>query len=258
MTAPSRPLALVTGGARGIGLAIARALAQDGWNLALCGRRPAEDVAASVSGLVECGAEVLYVAADLRSRDDRRALLDGVRSRFAAVDVLVNNAGVAPRVRTDILEATEESFDEVVGTNLEGPYFLTRDVARQMITAPREGVRRAIVFVTSVSARLASTNRGDYCVSKAGLSMAARLYAVRLAEHAIPVYEVRPGIIATAMTASVRDHYDEAIASGVVPERRWGSPEDVGRAVAALVRGDLPYATGSIVTIDGGLSVPRL
>ncbi len=173
---------------------------------------------------------------------------------------LVNNAGRAPRVRADLLAATEESFEEVLRTNLQGPYFLTQAVARLLAQQPAAsaGSARAIVFVTSVSAEMASPHRGEYCVSKAGLSMAAKLFAVRLAPDGIPVYEVRPGIIATDMTAGVKETYDKRIGEGLVPDARWGQPEDVGRAVAALLRGDIAYATGTIVNVDGGLSIPRL
>ena len=163
-------------------------------------------------------------------------------------------------MRADLLEATEESFEEVLRTNLQGPYFLTQHVARLLVATRQRNADApaAIVFVTSVSASLASINRGEYCVSKAGLAMAARLFAIRLAEHRIPVYEVRPGIVDTDMTAPVRDAYDLRIAEGLVPERRWGTPDDVGRVVAALLRGDLPYASGTVVHVDGGLSIPRL
>ena len=173
---------------------------------------------------------------------------------------LVNNAGRAPRVRADLLEAGEESFEELVRTNLQGPYFLTQAVARRMLEQRKADPSSfaAIVFVTSVSAEMASPSRGEYCVSKAGLSMAARLYAARLAADGIPVYEVRPGIIDTDMTAGVHDAYDRRIAEGLVPEGRWGQPDDVGRAVASLLRGDLSHATGTVVRVDGGLSIPRL
>ena len=201
-----------------------------------------------------------YMRGDLARADDRARLIAGVRERFGAVNALVNNAGRAPRVRADLLEATEESFEEVLRTNLQGPYFLTQAIGRDQVERRRAdpSFEASLVFITSVSAEMASPNRGEYCVSKAGLSMAARLFAARLAEHGIPVYEVRPGIIATDMTAAVREAYDRRIADGLVPERRWGLPEDVGRAVAALVRGDLPYATGTVVHVDGGLSIPRL
>jgi NAD(P)-dependent dehydrogenase (short-subunit alcohol dehydrogenase family) len=183
-----------------------------------------------------------------------------LRERHGAVHALVNNAGRAPRERADILDAREESFEELIRTNLQGPYFLTQAIAREqaMKRQAEASFQAAIVFITSVSADMASTSRGDYCVSKAGLSMAARLFAARLASHGIPVYEVRPGIIETDMTAGVREAYDRRIAEGLVPERRWGTPEDVGRIVAALLRGDAPYATGSVIAVDGGLSLPRL
>ena len=252
--------ALITGGTRGIGLGIARALAKEHWDLMLGGVRPEVEVAGVLDELRQHGGAVHYVAADLATPGDRARLLADVRARFGVVNALVNNAGRAPVARADLLEATEESFDALMGTNLRGPYFLTQAIARNQVERRRAdpSFDASIVFITSVSAEMASSNRGDYCVSKAGLSMAARLFAARLAEHGVAVYEVRPGIIATDMTAAVREAYDRRIADGLVPERRWGQPGDVGRVVAALLRGDLPYATGSIIHVDGGLSVPRL
>jgi NAD(P)-dependent dehydrogenase (short-subunit alcohol dehydrogenase family) len=252
--------ALITGGTRGIGLGIARALAQEGWNLAVCGVRGEREVAATLDDLRGTGVTVEYFAADVSSAADRARLLDGVRTRLPPVNALVNNAGRAPRVRADILDATEDSFEELLHTNLQGPYFLAQAIAKDQVAQRRAdpSFTASIVFVTSVSAEMASTNRGEYCVSKAGLAMAVRLFAARLAPEGIPVYEVRPGIIATDMTAAVKDGYDRRIADGLVPERRWGRPEDVGRVVAALLRGDLPYATGTVIHVDGGLSVPRL
>jgi NAD(P)-dependent dehydrogenase (short-subunit alcohol dehydrogenase family) len=251
---------LVTGGTRGIGLGIAKALAAEGWRLALCGQRAQSDVADVLETLRTAGADVHYSRADVGAADDRARLLDDVQSRFGGVTALVNNAGRAPRVRADLLDATEASFDELIRTNLQGPYFLTQAVARTMVEArARDGAARsAIVFITSVSAEMASPNRGDYCISKAGLAMAVKLFATRLAPHAIPVYEVRPGIIETDMTSGVREVYDRRIADGLVPDARWGTPDDVGRAVATLLRGDVPYATGTVVHIDGGLTIPRL
>jgi 3-oxoacyl-[acyl-carrier protein] reductase len=259
VTTPRRT-ALVTGGTRGIGLGIARALADAGWNLALCGVRPESDVADVITELRKTGADVHYAAADLARTEDRARLVDGVRGHYGAVNALVNNAGRAPRVRTDLLDATEDSFEELVRTNLQGPYFLTQAIARDQLARRRDDptFSAAIVFITSVSAELASVTRGDYCVSKAGLSMAARLFATRLADGGIPVFEVRPGIIATDMTAAVRDAYDRRIADGLIPAHRWGLPEDVGRTVAALLNGNLAYATGSVIHVDGGLSLPRL
>jgi 3-oxoacyl-[acyl-carrier protein] reductase len=260
MTAHHSRSALITGGTRGIGLGIARALAADAWNLALCGTRSERDVQGVVGELSRGGAAVTYHTCDVAVAAERAHLVDAVQAAHGTVNALVNNAGRAPRVRADILEAGEDSFEELLRTNLQGPYFLTQAIAcEQTARKALDGSFAAsIVFVTSVSAEMASTNRGDYCVSKAGLSMAARLFALRLAEHHIPVYEVRPGIIQTDMTANVKDIYDRRIADGLVPEQRWGTPEDVGRVVAALLRGDAPYATGSVITVDGGMSLPRL
>jgi NAD(P)-dependent dehydrogenase (short-subunit alcohol dehydrogenase family) len=213
-----------------------------------------------IEPLRQAGSTVHYTAADLAHADARTRLLDEVRDRFGVVNLLVNNAGRAPRVRADLLDTAEENFADLLRTNLQGPYFLTQAIARAQLERRRTepGFVASIVFITSVSAEMASVNRGEYCVSKAGLAMAARLFAARLAEAGITVYEVRPGIIATDMTAPVHDAYDRRIADGLVPERRWGQPEDVGRVVAALARGDLPYATGSVIHVDGGLSLPRL
>ena len=249
--------ALITGGTRGIGLGIARSLARDGWRLALCGVRESDDVR-DVLETFEGRAD--YWQADVGSRADRERLAAATAERYGTVHALVNNAGRAPRVRADILEASEESFEELIRINLQGPYFLTQAVARQMVARKNAdpSFAASIVFVTSVSAEMASIARGEYCVSKAGLAMATRLFALRLAPAGIPVYEVRPGIIATDMTAKVREMYDARIADGLVPDQRWGQPEDVGRSVAALLRGDVPYATGTVVHVDGGLAIPRL
>ena len=251
-----QPVAIVTGGARGIGLGISRALAADGWDLAIAGVRAVAEVQPVLSELASLGARVHYVQGDIAVRQDRSRLLRDAIDALGTPSALVNNAGRAPRVRADLLDATEESFEELVHTNLQGPYFLTQSVANAMIAGT--GPARGIVFITSVSAEMASVNRGDYCVSKAGLSMAAKLFAARLAPHGIPVYEVRPGIIATDMTAGVKDKYDQRIADGLIPDARWGTPEDVGGAVAALLRGDVKYATGSVLHVDGGLTIPRL
>ena len=252
-------VALVTGGTRGIGLGIARALAREGWSVALCGLRTREEVADVLAALAAGGGRAEYWRADIGRADDRSRLLSSVVAHFGTLHALVNNAGRAPRVRADLLAATEESFDEVLRTNLQGPYFLTQAVARLFVEQqPKTSHARAIVFVTSVSAELASPHRGEYCVSKAGLSMTAKLFAARLAAERIPVYEVRPGVIATDMTAGVKEVYDKRIAEGLIPEGRWGQPDDVGRAVAALVRGDIVYSTGTVIHVDGGLSIPRL
>ncbi len=252
--------ALITGGTRGIGLGIARALAREGWNLLLSGQRTAAEVAGVLHELQETGVAVEYVAGNIAEASDRAAIVDRARSLYGCVHALVNNAGRAPRVRADIIDTTEDSFEDVLHTNLQGPYFLTQAIARDMLEHARSDAefRGAIVFITSVSAQMVSINRGDYCISKAGLAMAAALFAVRLAPHGIPVYDVRPGVIATDMTSAVKEVYDRRIAEGLVPEGRWGQPDDVGRTVCALLRGDVPYATGSVIHVDGGLSVPRL
>jgi len=247
--------AIVTGGTRGIGLGIARALARDGWRLVVSGVRPAADVHAVVDELAALGGAAHYCASDVAVAADRVRLVEETIATFGGVDALVNNAGRAPAVRADILDAGEDSFASLIRTNLQGPYFLTQLIAKHMLG---RGAGAGIVFVTSVSAQLASVNRGDYCVSKAGLAMSAQLFALRLAPAGIPVFEVRPGVIATDMTARVKDVYDQRIADGLVPEGRWGTPDDVGRVVAALLRGDAPYATGSVVHVDGGLTIGRL
>jgi 3-oxoacyl-[acyl-carrier protein] reductase len=255
-----RRLALVTGGTRGIGLGIAKALAADGLDLALCGVRGEGEVAPVLAELRASGAAVRYFQADIGEGKARERLVCGVKEAFGRLHVLVNNAGVAPHARLDILEAGEESFERLLRVNLQGPYFLTQGVARFMLEQKRadEGWTGCVVNVTSVSATLASTNRGEYCVSKAGLAMASRLWAVRLAGEGIPVYEVRPGIVRTDMTAGAAERYDRLIGEGLVPQGRWGAPDDVGRVVAALARGDAPYSTGAVIVVDGGLTLPRL
>ncbi len=256
----TRPVALVTGGTRGIGLGIATMLASDGYDLALCGRRAADEVSNAIDALKGLGADVLYSRGDIADLDSHAALLAKIREHFGRLDLLVNNAGIAPPERKDILEASEESYDAVMGINLKAPYFLTQAVANWMIEhrGAVQDFRGCIVFVTSVSADTASVARGEYCVSKAGLSMAAQLWATRLAEYDLPVYEIRPGIIKTDMTAGVVEKYDDLIANGLLLEPRWGRPEDIGKAVAMLARGDLPYSTGQVLTMDGGLGMKRL
>ena len=253
-------VALVTGGTRGIGLGIARCLARDGFDLALCGLREPVEIDPVRDELTALGAGVSYFRADIADRQARAALVSGVRERLGRLHVLVNNAGIAPALRTDLLEASEESFERLLRTNLQGPYFLTQAVARFMLEqrGTDAGWSGCIVNVTSVSATMASPNRGEYCVSKAGLAMASQLWALRLAGDGIPVYEVRPGIIRTDMTAAVSEKYDALIAGGLVPQGRWGEAGDVGRVVASLARGDAPYSTGAVVVVDGGLGIPRL
>lgn len=250
--------ALVTGGSRGIGLGIVRSLLADRVAVAVNGVRPADEVAPVIDELAESG-EVTYVRGDVSAAADRGRVVAAVIEAFGAIDVLVNNAGITSPGRKDMLAADPGDFDAVIGVNLKGPFLLTQAVASHMIEAgTQDGARRSIVNISSISAVLASTNRAEYCMSKAGLSMSTKLWAARLAEHDIDVYEVRPGIIATDMTAGVTEKYDRLIADGLTLERRWGTPDDVGAAVAGLVRGDLPYATGQVITVDGGLTLPRL
>ncbi len=252
-------VALVTGGARGIGLGIARRLAQDGFAVAISGRRTAEDTRAALDAIKE-DSDAIYVQADVADGAARARLLLEIEERFGRLDVLVNNAGIAPRMRADILESREEHFDEVMATNLKGPYFLTQAVAGWMVRQ-RESVgaeHRAIINIGSISATVASVNRGEYCLSKAGVAMATRLWAVRLAEYGIGVYEVRPGIIESEMTAGAHAKYDALIEGGLLVEKRWGEASDVASAVSVLARGDLPYATGALIVVDGGLTLARL
>jgi len=258
--ANARKVALVTGGSRGIGLGIALALAGAGFDVAINGRREEAEVRDSLNAIQQTGAAALYCRADIANLDDHQPMLDAVRSRFGRLDLLVNNAGVAPAVRADILDATPESFDRLISTNLRGPYFLTQLAARWMVEQRKADAsfRGCIINVSSISATVASVNRGDYCLSKAGVAMTTKLWAARLAEFGIDVYEVRPGIIATDMTAGVKEKYDALIAQGLTVEKRWGTPADVGKAVAALADGAFSYATGQVILIDGGLTLERL
>ncbi len=250
-------VALVTGGTRGIGFGVAQALAKEGFELAVCGTRPAAAVEETLRVL---GGNTLYCQCDVGDREARARMLAAIKERFGTLNVLVNNAGVAPKERKDLLEATEESFEWVLRTNLQGPYFLTQAVANWMIAQQREDASfsGSIISVSSISATVASVNRGEYCLSKAGVSMATQLWAARLGEFGIPVYEVRPGVIKTDMTAGVQEKYDKLIASGLLVQPRWGLPEDIGKACAALARGDFAYSTGQVILVDGGLTLPRL
>ena len=253
-------VALVTGGARGIGLGVSRALAGEGIDLCLCGRSQNEKVSKSIDELRKSGVTVLYIQADVSSAADRLHLLNSIIRHFGRLDILVNNAGIAPPERKDILEAGEKSFEQVIRVNLQGPYFLTQAAAGYMVKqkSASPDFQGCIVNISSVSAEFASVNRGEYCISKAGIAMATRLWAARLAEFSIPVFEVRPGIIKTNMTSGVTEKYDRLIEEGLTLQGRWGLPDDVGKAVAALVRGDFPYSTGSVFMVDGGMSLQRL
>jgi NAD(P)-dependent dehydrogenase (short-subunit alcohol dehydrogenase family) len=253
-------VALVTGGTRGIGFGIADDLAREGFDLAVCGRREEKATAEALQSLRRHGTEVVYRRCDVADRAAREALVRSVRDLFGRLHVLVNNAGIAPPERRDLLEASEDSFEAVLRTNLQGPYFLTQSVARWMIDQKRADAafRGCIINVSSISATTVSVDRGEYCVAKAGLGIATQLWAARLGEWDIPVYDVRPGIVRTDMTAAAEAKYDSLIADGLLVQPRWGLPEDVGRAVAMLARGDLAYSTGQVLMIDGGFNVRRL
>lgn len=253
-------IALVTGGSRGIGLGIAEELARSGFDLAINGVRPESAVSDVLRKLEGRGARVIYCQGDLASANDRNGIVQHVRQSFGRLHILVNNAGIAPRERRDILEATEESFDEVMSTNLKGNYFLTQLAANWMIAQKKDDpeFQGCIINVSSISSTVASVNRGEYCISKAGISMATQLFAVRLGEYNIPVYEVRPGVISTDMTSGVKEKYDRLIEQGLCVTKRWGFPEDIGKAVRALAAGDFPYSTGQVIMVDGGLTLSRL
>lgn len=258
-----RPVSLVTGAGRGIGRGIAVALARLGHAVVVNYAGNADAAQECLRLVKAAGGAGIAVRADVASREDRERLVGAALDAYGRIDMLVNNAGVAPDVRADLLEASEASFDRLIGTNLKGPYFLTQRVAKQMVAQARAGTAGPsgpprIVTVTSISSYTASVNRGDYCVSKAGLSMMTAVFAARLAEFGIGVYEIRPGVIATDMTAGVREKYDRMIAEGAWPIRRWGQPEDVGRAVAAIARGDFPFSTGEVINVDGGFHLRTL
>ncbi|MDX2033482.1 MAG: 3-ketoacyl-ACP reductase [Blastocatellia bacterium] len=258
-----RPVSLVTGAGRGIGRGIAIELARLGHVVVI-------NYAGNAAAAAECpalvraaGGDGVTVRADVSVAADREQLVQAALAAYGRIDLLVNNAGVAPNVRADLLDAGEESFDRLININLKGPYFLTQRVAREMIAqVERREIAASgpprIVTISSVSAFTASVNRGEYCVAKAGLAMMTKLFAARLAEHGVNVYEIRPGVIATDMTGGVKEKYDRLIEQGAWPIRRWGEPSDIGRAVAAIARGDLPYSTGEVINVDGGFHLRTL
>jgi 3-oxoacyl-[acyl-carrier protein] reductase len=264
-------IALITGGSRGIGFGIAEKLAAEKWNLVINGVRDESAVAEPLAKLRAFGVKVGYAQGDVGSRAGResiraatqafcRSLLAGGSGPCPSINLLVNNAGVAPKVRADLLETSEERYDYVVNTNLRGVFFLTQAFARDMVLARKADAAFSgcIVNITSISATVVSINRGEYCIAKAGLSMLSQLFAARLGPEGIPVYEVRPGVIKTDMTAGVTEKYDKLIANGLCVQPRWGFPDDIGRSVAALARGDFPFSTGQVIMVDGGLTMPRL
>ncbi len=259
---PPSPVALITGASRGIGRGIALELAALGTHdlfINYAGNEQAARETQSACRGVAAGRRVEIVQADISVTADRERMVDFVRDSCGRLDLLVNNAGVAPDVRADMLEATEASFDRLIGINLKGPYFLTQKAAALMLASPPlPETPRAVVNITSISAFTASTNRGDYCVAKAGLSMMTKLYAARLAGDGINVFEIQPGVIATDMTGAVQEKYDKLFAGGLTPINRWGQPSDIGKAVAAIARGGFPYSTGQVIQVDGGFHLHRL
>ena len=255
-----KKVAVITGGTRGIGLGIAHTIAAKGWSIAVNGMRPAAEVEEVVKNLRVYGGDVLYVQGNIGNDQDRTRMFDEIVQHFTTVHVLINNAGVAPLVRADLLDTSPESYDRVMDINLRGPFFLSQAFANHMVNAKKENPEHffSIVNISSISATIASINRGEYCLSKAGMSMMTKLFATRLGEFDIPVYEVRPGVTYTDMTGPVKEKYDQLIESGLTIQKRWGFPEDVGKAVASLLDGDLPYSTGQVIMVDGGLTIERL
>tara|TARA_B100001093_G_scaffold135982_1_gene128496 strand:+ start:813 stop:1583 length:771 start_codon:yes stop_codon:yes gene_type:complete len=255
-----KPVALITGGSRGIGLGIAQALVKQGYRVAINGVRAADQVVEPLKQLNAEGGEAIYCQGNVGSANDRRKIMEEIKAKWGQLNLLVNNAGVAPKERKDILEADEQSFDWLMGINLKGPYFLTQQAANWMIEQKTKNSKDSfsIINISSVSATIASVNRGEYCISKAGMSMSTKLWAARLGEFDIPVYEIQPGVIRTDMTAGVIEKYDKMIAAGLTLQRRWGQPEDLGKTVIALAEGMIPYATGQIIHTDGGMTIQTL
>jgi NAD(P)-dependent dehydrogenase (short-subunit alcohol dehydrogenase family) len=253
-------IAFITGGTRGIGFGIAVALGKAGFDLALNGMRKEDEVVDALEEVRKLGVNVAYFQGNIAVREDRQAMFDKILSHFGAVNVLVNNAGIAPRERADILHAKEEIWDEVMEINLKGPYFLTQLFASYFVEMKLKNplFDATIINVSSISAFVASVNRGEYCISKAGIAMATKLWATRLGEYDIPVYEIQPGIIKTDMTSGVVEKYDKLFQEGISLQRRWGLPDDVGKVAAMLAHGHLPYATGQVIKVDGGLNIQRL
>lgn len=254
-------VALITGAARGIGNGIAAQLASEGYAIAIMDLIPEESVKENIDKVKAFGNPVLFVNGNITSAESRQSVVDAVMAEFGRIDVLVNNAGVAPRVRMDILETTEESFDFVLGINLKGTFFFTQLVSNVMIDEVKKdiGIKPIIVNISSMSAYVSSTGRGEYCISKAGISMVTTLFADRLAEFGICVYEIRPGIIATDMTSTVTEKYNKLIfEEGILPIKEWGYPQDIANAVSVFCSGKLAYSTGEILNIDGGFHLRRL
>lgn len=254
-----KKVAIVTGSSRGIGYAIARRLGRDGFRVIVSATGPQEKYEQALAGLTADGTEWRYIRCDIADHDSRLHLIEETVRQFWRIDVLVNNAGVAPKVRADLLDMTEESFDRVVGTNTKGNLFLTQAAAKQMLRQELIGKKRGtIINISSCSAEVSSVSRGEYCVSKAGVSMLTTLFADRLAGEGILVNEIRPGVIATDMTSAVTGKYDKLIADGAFPIARWGTPGDIANAVSAFANDDFLYTTGSYLDVDGGFHIKRL
>ncbi|MBC7319445.1 3-ketoacyl-ACP reductase [bacterium] len=255
-----RRTAIITGGARGIGNAIAQQLAKEGCAIVIFDIISPENVKENLDAFKIYNVPFLYIQGNLADGNDRKRLVETVIKEFGRIDILVNNAGVAPKERKDILEMTEESFDFVIGINLKGTLFLTQLVAKEMIKLVESGIDTlpVIINISSISAYTSSTNRGEYCISKAGVSMLTKLFADRLASYGIYVYEIRPGIILTDMTSVVKEKYDKLIAEGITPIKRWGYPQDIANAVSVLCSGKLTFSTGEIINVDGGFHLRRL
>jgi 3-oxoacyl-[acyl-carrier protein] reductase len=259
MSTSQKPVAVITGGRRGIGLGIARALATDGFDIVITGIGDGDATTDTMLGELSAGGgRAIYLKADLADIDGHAATVSAIEDRLGAIACLVNNAGIAPVVRGDFLDLAPENFDTIVSTNLRGTVFFTQAVLRSMLAQPATKLPRSIVNITSVSATLTSPERLDYCMTKAGLAAFTQGLALRLAETGISVFEIRPGIIRSDMTAGVSAKYDALIEGGLVPMKRWGEPEDIGNAVSALASGRFGFATGSVINLDGALSIGRL
>jgi len=257
MTDHKRPVAIVTGGRRGIGLGIAKALAKGGFDIAITGIGEADQVGSVLDDLSALGAKAIFLKADLSDLSGHQATVDAVQAQLGPIACLVNNAGMASVVRGDFLDLAPENFDAIVATNLRGTVFFTQAVVKAMLAAGSR-VKRSVINITSVSATMSSRERLDYCMTKAGLAAFSQGLALRLADSGIAVFEVRPGIIRSDMTAGVSGKYDALIDGGLVPIKRWGEPEDIGNIVVALASGSFGFATGSVICADGGLSIGRL
>jgi len=256
-----KPVAVITGASRGIGRAVAIALAAEGFDIAAIARSvDSEGMEILGTEVEKKGSQFFPIGLDISCTDCQKEVVANILERYGRIDILVNNAGVAPLQRDCVLEMSEESYDRVMNINLKGPVFFAQKIAKEMIWLKLQisDYRPVIVFVTSVSSVLSSTNRTEYCISKAGLSMASTVFADRLSREGILVFEVRPGVIETDMTAKIKDKYDKLISEGLVPQQRWGLPDDIGKAVASLARGDWDFSTGMIFEISGGLNIHKL